>query len=214
MCGIQGTGNPPLPLTEEQCKDTGTRRRINYVRMPREFTLAEDKLLKGAVNAGKCNPELMFLCTHLAPYVATCGKRIEPRPPRVLTETQQLLDMTLTTDVKQYVESNFKTVNDAWHATAQPKVRDIIAKQFPALGDQCERYLKKAGLEPERCKKVRYYTYLFPLLQHPLPIAFTGHIGQEAIAAGNAAGNATGTDGELKTENEIDAESENKPNRP
>ena len=55
MCGIQGTDTPPLPLTEEQCADTGTRRRLNYARMPREFPI-EDKLLKGCVNSGKCTP--------------------------------------------------------------------------------------------------------------------------------------------------------------
>ena len=186
MCGIQGTGNPPLPLTEEQCADTGTRRRINYARMPREFTLEEDKMLKSTVNIGKCNPELMFLCTHLASYVVSCGKRVEPRPPRVLRETKELLNMSIMTSVRQFVESNFKAVEDVRMATTQVRVRQIIAKEFPALGEQCEQYLRKAGLEPDRCKKVRSYSYLFPGKVHPEPIVCDEAAADEEDGAGDA----------------------------
>ena len=167
MCGIVGTGNPPLPLTEEQCGDTGTRRRINYSKMPREFSLQEDKMLKKEINKGKCNPELLFMCKLLAPYVATCGKRIEPRPPRIVKETNDLLSMSLQTDVKTYIESNFVAVENPHDATAQTKVRAIIGRAFPSIGEQCEAYLRKLGVDPERVTRIRYYTYTFPGKPHP-----------------------------------------------
>ena len=66
MCGIVGTGQLPLPFTAEQCKDTGTRSRIVQSKMPRTFSLEEDKDLKEQVAEGICNAELFYLAQTLS----------------------------------------------------------------------------------------------------------------------------------------------------
>jgi hypothetical protein len=167
MCGIVGAGNPPLPLSAEQCSDTGTRRRIAHSKMPRQFTLEEDKDLKKSVNEGVCNAELFFLCKMLWGYVDSCGKRIEPLPPRMRLETQQILNQDLVIQIKAFIELRYDPVDDTMLADSQVEVRKTIGEAFPAIGEQCEAMLKKCGVEADRSKKIRYYTYTFPGDRHP-----------------------------------------------
>ncbi len=172
MAVIQGTGNPPLPLTDEQCADTGTRRRLNYSRMPREFTLAEDKDLKKTMSAGVCNAELFFLCKLLWRYVESCGKRLEPIPPRVRKETLELLNQHNLSQLKALIENAFKPClqDSGDEPDTQADVRKYIGRALPNIGEACEKELRKIGVVGERSKHVRFYTYAFPESRRPFPI--------------------------------------------
>ena len=74
--------------------------------------------------------------------------------------------MSMKSDVKHFIDTNFKPVDDISQASNQVKVRAIIGRQFPAIGEQCESFLGSIGLEADRCKRIRYYTYVFPGKPH------------------------------------------------
>ena len=174
MCAIVGTGNPPLPLSMEQCRDTGTRRRMNHSKMPKTFTLAEDKDLKKPAMDGKGNAELFFLSKLLFPYVQTLGKRVFPIPPRIKKETKDLLDSNVVAEIKAWVELHTEGVEDYNAATVSAKLRLDIAAAIPAA-DGNDAAFRSAGIYFERRNNMRFCTYMYPGQNSPLNVQVTNN---------------------------------------
>ena len=105
MCGLQLTSNYPIVLTDEQSVDTGFIRRINFSKMPRVFLPSEQKNVKGPINAGKMNPELLWIVRRFYPYIkAQKTSRILPRPPRIIRQTEELLSHRVSTLISKFLE--------------------------------------------------------------------------------------------------------------
>jgi hypothetical protein len=169
MCGVYGTGNPPLPLSVEQCRDTGTRRRLVHSKMPRTFTLQEDKDLKAPAMQGYGNSELFHMTKLLYGYITTQGKRVEPCPPRMVRETAELLNCDVVASIQHWMEVNTISVVDYQEATTQMVLRRRLeADVIQSAGNASA--LARAGLQAERRTHARYYTYLFEGAAQPTPV--------------------------------------------
>jgi len=161
MGGVGCTGNPEMVLTETQCEDTGTERRINHSRMRASFNKKALKDVKGPINAGEYNGELFWIVRRFYKYIEKMpnSTRLHPRPPRIIAETNELLSQSVVQKIKTFVESETDAVPFA-QATHHLELRDFLKNKFD-LGDNWKAKLNSAGVTDKRTDSVRVYQYMY-----------------------------------------------------
>ena len=163
MGGLHCTSNHPLVLTEEQAADSGNRRRLNYLRMPKVFLPGEEREVKDEINTGKFNGEIFWSCRLFYTHLKALGPsgRLEPRPPRVVAETDALFNRDLVTMVKDFLEAQTDPAPSYGQATPAAQCREYLQKRL-SLGAEVKTVLQTAGVHERSNGTMRVLTYLYP----------------------------------------------------
>ncbi len=114
MAGLFLSSNHMVQLPDaEERPDSRTARRLNFVRMPKVFPDDDGKSLKAEINKGTFNSELFWLTLQIYLYLSLLGgrKRMHPIPPRLPSETQDLLCGDASRLIQLWVEENCEGAN-------------------------------------------------------------------------------------------------------
>ena len=106
--GVLMTSNHCMVLNQVQANDTGVQRRLNILKMRHGFTAVDAKDVKELAEKGLLNAELFWLTRAFARYLfktPAAGSRLLPRPPRVIAETQLVLEAATGDPVREFIES-------------------------------------------------------------------------------------------------------------
>mmetsp|Transcript_75192 Transcript_75192/g.121371 ORF Transcript_75192/g.121371 Transcript_75192/m.121371 type:complete len:666 (-) Transcript_75192:111-2108(-) len=165
MGGIQLCSNHPLVLSDAQTIDTGNRRRINYLRMNARLS-DSGKDVKKVINAGKLNPELLWIAKKFYEYLEKMphADRLYPIPPRVVAETSELLDQKKGIAFKAWIEDIRKTepASHISQGSLAAEIKDKVAAEFNIDKKDADGLLKSAGARSKRTGSGHYLTYLYP----------------------------------------------------
>lgn len=172
MCGVLMMGNYRTMLSHKQTKDTGIKRRLNVKKLTGTYSADEEKDVKAEIESGIHNRELFWLLrvcfTRYLSKLPLSWTRIQPRPPKVVAETEELFNTALLDQVKDWIEEY--TIP----ALSYPKASNIVAVKKalakltgydyqPAKNDaEFSELLKSYGLEEARNGACRVMTYLYP----------------------------------------------------
>lgn len=172
MCGVFLSSNHPPQLPEDERQpDSGTARRLNVVRMPRTFPDDDDKGLKKLINTGAMSPELFWLTRQLYPHLRFLGgrKRMYPIPPRIRSETSEIISGDTKRIIQLWVEENCEAACVYKDGTSHVTVRDTIVARL-SLGSDTKAaaaQLRAAGLVEKSNGSVRVFVYAFPSETRP-----------------------------------------------
>ena len=179
-CGLQGLGNHPLQMTATQGKDTGNRRRLNVLELRHVFDESLQKDIKEEIETGKFNKEIFHVCRLFYGYLKRLplsSKRIEPRPPRVRSETQEVLEaQSRSMPLKDFIEDNCLPVVRYADATASAILKEEFAfilgtVYIPRVVNPIvDAAMVACGLEDKRCGSKRVLLYKFPDRPRPLAV--------------------------------------------
>jgi hypothetical protein len=106
--GVLMTSNHCMVLNQVQANDTGVQRRLNILKMRHGFTAVDAKDVKELAEKGRLNRELFWLARAFARYLFKtdpAASRLLPRPPRVIAETQLVLDTAHGDPLREFIES-------------------------------------------------------------------------------------------------------------
>ena len=163
MAGIQCCSNHPLVLNDEQQADTGTRRRLCYLKM--KAALANSgKDVKADINKGKLNAELWWLARKFYEYLVRMphSTRLHPIPPRVRAETEELLEQKQACDVRSWLEERTDPAAQISQGTLASAIRKKVSESFGVDEKVADSLLKTAGARSKRIGAGIFLTYLYP----------------------------------------------------
>lgn len=106
--GLLMTSNHPMILNQVQSNDTGVTRRLNILKLEHAFSPVDAKDIKELVEKGMMNAELFWLTRAFASYLfkaPLAGSRLLPRPPRVIAETEIILQAACGDPIREFIES-------------------------------------------------------------------------------------------------------------
>jgi hypothetical protein len=169
--GLVIFSNHELTLVGAQTADTGNKRRLNYLRLLHIFEETGLRDVKAELMTGKFNEELFFVARLLLRYLKRCSptsRRIHPRPPRVVAETDALFSKSTAKPLKDFMEDECEPVSKYSLGTPSSaikvKLAEVAGLQYNAhrANPELDRAMAKDGIEEARCGSKRVLVYSFP----------------------------------------------------
>ncbi len=169
--GLVIFSNHELTMVGTQRADTGNKRRINYLRLRHIFEESGLRDVKAELMTGKFNQELFFVCRLLLRYLKRCSptsRRIHPRPPRVVSETDELFAQSSAKPLKDFMEDEFTPVSKFPLGTEATIIKARLAKVLGVpfaprrANPELDLAMTKDGITTDRCGSKRIVLYKFP----------------------------------------------------
>ena len=142
-----------LMLTEEQCVDTGFKRRLNYYRYKAE-NLARGDVddIKKLIDSGRLRGEMFWLARKFYQYLRQHPintTRLLPRPPVVVNETTDLLNRRLPKTIKAFLVRCSTDAECYGCASSAKDVHDLLQSKFKMPKATLRLMLSQAGIEDQ-----------------------------------------------------------------
>ena len=166
MGGVYLTSNYPIVLSEDQCEDTGTRRRLNVGELTHVFTKNDSKEMKELINTKALNAEVFWLSCVFREYLeqmppkSDFGARLLPIPPRIHRETDAVLSRKAMQHLREYVETNTAPSTFA-NATAIAELRKVLETVLKLPDGAYKTIFEQAGVRPRASGRFRVYAYQY-----------------------------------------------------
>ena len=169
--GLQLFSNHELAVVGKQLKDTGIKRRLNYLQLLHVFEEQGLRDIKAELETGKFNRELFHLARLLFGYLQRCSansRRIHPRPRRVQEETDALFSKSLARPLKDLIEDECEPVSKYSMATDASKIKEKLAEvaglsYSPHRANlELDKAMEKDDITEARTGSKRVLLYTFP----------------------------------------------------
>ena len=182
-------GNYPTMLSYKQTKDTGIKRRLNVKKLTGEYSKDIEKDVKAEIGRGVYNQELFWLFriffTRYLNKLPVNWSKVEPRPPTMIAETDELYNTAALEQVKDWVEEYTVPAASYGKASNISAVKYSVAKVIgydyqPQRNDaEFSERLKLYGLEEGRNGTVRIMTYRYPDTQRRKGVKLLTEVARE-----------------------------------
>lgn len=133
--GLCMFSNHRMVLSAQQAADTGVKRRINYYRFQHAFTDKDARDVKLDIEQGKFIKEFWWLTRQFYKYLTqhpTNVSRLLPRPPRIVEETNALLEGSVGDVVRDFIENETEPAVNYTRASDIVSIKEALASYIDA----------------------------------------------------------------------------------
>ena len=182
--GLILTSNHCMVLNEVQAKDTGVQRRLNILKLNHAFTTVDAKDIKEMAEKGLLNAEFFWLTRAFASYLfklPPAGSRLIPRPPRVIAETNLVLEMASGDPSKEFIESETTAAKNYAKASLAKDVKAAMIKyagenSVVITNEALMERLQMIGVHEQSNGSRRVFTYTYTGSQKPKAIKLNAEL--------------------------------------